>query len=112
MSRNSSKPPGRLAAADALLAFEGNNEPNNWGVTYQGEPAAAALRHGWQSRSCNAILYNTVKNDPVLKKYPVWSISEAGAEADNVGLQFLTDPRRRWDFAAGGNTIRRLRQCS
>ena len=26
-----------LAAADALLAFEGNNEPNNWGVTYQGE---------------------------------------------------------------------------
>jgi hypothetical protein len=27
----------QIAAADALLAFEGNNEPNNWGVTYQGE---------------------------------------------------------------------------
>ncbi len=27
----------QLAAADALLAFEGNNEPNNWGVTYQNE---------------------------------------------------------------------------
>jgi hypothetical protein len=26
-----------LAGARALLAFEGNNEPNNWGVTYQGE---------------------------------------------------------------------------
>src|SRR5450631_2047159 len=26
-----------LAEAGALLAFEGNNEPNNWGVTYQGE---------------------------------------------------------------------------
>ena len=26
-----------LAEADALIAFEGNNEPNNWGVTYQGE---------------------------------------------------------------------------
>jgi hypothetical protein len=25
-----------LAEAGALLAFEGNNEPNNWGVTYQG----------------------------------------------------------------------------
>ena len=25
-----------LAAAGALLAFEGNNEPNNWGVTYRG----------------------------------------------------------------------------
>ena len=44
-----------LAAADALLAFEGNNEPNNWGVTYQGEARRrpSALR-GWPSRSCNA----------------------------------------------------------
>jgi hypothetical protein len=35
-----------------------------------------------------------VKADPVLKKYPVWSISENGAETDNVGLQFLTIPKR------------------
>lgn len=28
----------------------------------------------------------------VLKKYPVWSITENGAEVDNVGLQFLTIP--------------------
>ena len=28
----------------------------------------------------------------MLKKYPVWSISENGAERDNVGLQFLTIP--------------------
>jgi hypothetical protein len=28
-----------------------------------------------------------------LKKYPVWSISEGGAETDNVGLQFLTIPK-------------------
>ena len=26
-----------LAKAGALLAFEGLNEPNNWGITYQGE---------------------------------------------------------------------------
>ncbi|HEY2084294.1 MAG TPA: glycosyl hydrolase, partial [Verrucomicrobiae bacterium] len=26
-----------LAEAGALLAFEGPNEPNNWGITYQGE---------------------------------------------------------------------------
>ena len=26
----------QLAAAGALLAIEGNNEPNNWGITYQG----------------------------------------------------------------------------
>jgi hypothetical protein len=28
----------------------------------------------------------------VLAKYPVWSISEPGAQRDNVGLQFLTIP--------------------
>ena len=37
-------------------------------------------------------LYQAVKSDPVLAKYPVWSISEPGAERDNVGLQFLTIP--------------------
>ncbi len=37
-------------------------------------------------------LYAAVKGDPVLKKYPVWSISESGGERDNVGLQFLTIP--------------------
>jgi hypothetical protein len=81
-----------LAAADALLAFEGNNEPNNWGVTYKGE------KRGGQAPSWLAVarlqrdLYDAVKKDAVLKKYPVWSISENGAERDNVGLQFLTIP--------------------
>jgi hypothetical protein len=27
----------QMAAAGALLAFEGPNEPNNWGITYQGQ---------------------------------------------------------------------------
>src|SRR5438477_210476 len=38
-------------------------------------------------------LYAAVKGDAALKKYPVWSISENGAERDNVGLQFLTIPK-------------------
>src|SRR3981189_3767385 len=37
-----------LAEAGALLAFEGNNEPNNWGVTYQGE------KGGGGASSCTA----------------------------------------------------------
>jgi hypothetical protein len=37
-------------------------------------------------------LYEAVKSDSVLANYPVWSISEPGAERDNVGLQFLTIP--------------------
>jgi hypothetical protein len=81
-----------LAAADALLAFEGNNEPNNWGVTYQGE-AGGGRAPSWRAVArLQRDLYEAVKRDPVLKKYPVWSISEAGAETDNVGLQFLTIP--------------------
>jgi hypothetical protein len=38
-------------------------------------------------------MYEAVKSDPVLAKYPVWSISESGAQRDDVGLQFLEIPR-------------------
>lgn len=87
-----------LAAADALLAFEGNNEPNNWGVTYQGE-AGGGRAPSWQAvAKLQRDLYAAVKSDPVLKKYPVWSISEGGAQVDNVGLQFLKIP-------AGAGTV-------
>ena len=37
-------------------------------------------------------LYQAVKSDPLLAKYPVWSISEPGAQRDNAGLQFLAIP--------------------
>ena len=80
-----------LASAGALLALEGNNEPNNWGVTYQGEKGGRDL--SWLPvAKLQRDLYKAVKSDRVLKDYPVWSISEAGAQTDNVGLQFLTIP--------------------
>jgi hypothetical protein len=80
-----------IAAAGALLAFEGPNEPNNWGINYQGE--GGGKDHSWLPvAKLQRDLYQAVKNDPVLGKYPVWSVSEAGAESDNVGLQFLTIP--------------------
>ena len=82
-----------LAAADALLAFEGNNEPNNWGVTYQGKQGGGRAPSWLAVAKLQRNLYKAVKSDPVLKKYPVWSISEGGAQVDNVGLQFLTIPR-------------------
>jgi hypothetical protein len=83
----------RLAAADALLAFEGNNEPNNWGVTYQGEAGGGRAPSWLAVAKLQRDLYKAVNSDPVLKNYPVWSISEGGAETDNVGLQFLKIPR-------------------
>jgi hypothetical protein len=82
----------QLHAADALLAVEGPNEPNNFPVTYQGQtsdfdgsflPVANFQRD----------LYAAVKADPELDGIPVFHSSEAGgAEPDNVGLQFLTIP--------------------
>ncbi len=81
----------QLAAADALVALEGNNEPNNWGLTYGG--ARGGGTNSWLPvAQLQAELYRAVKSDPVLQKYPVWSISENGAQTDNVGLQFLKIP--------------------
>ena len=81
-----------LAEADALIAFEGNNEPNNWGVTYQGEKGGGQATSWMAVARLQRDLYQAVKSDPILKKYPVWSISENGAQRDNVGLQFLSIP--------------------
>ena len=81
-----------LAEAGALLAFEGNNEPNNWSVTYQGEKGGGREPSWMAVAKLQRDLYQAVKRDPVLAKYPVWSISEPGAQRDNAGLQFLTIP--------------------
>jgi hypothetical protein len=81
-----------LAEAGALLAFEGNNEPNNWGVTYQGEKGGGNGPSWMAVAKLQRDLYQAVKSYPVLAKYPVWSISEPGAQRDNVGLQFLAIP--------------------
>lgn len=82
----------QLAAAGALLAMEGPNEPNNWAVTFEGQKSQAETTFmpvaKWQQA-----FYAAVKSDPVLKPYPVFHSSEAGgSEPDNVGLQFLTIP--------------------
>jgi len=87
----------QLAKAGALLSIEGPNEPNNWGVTYQGERGGS--NGSWMAvAKLQRDLYSAVKNDPALKHYPVWMPSETGAQTDNTGLQFLTIPK-------GANTL-------
>ncbi|WOH68028.1 glycosyl hydrolase [Bradyrhizobium sp. BWA-3-5] len=81
-----------LAEAGALLALEGNNEPNTWGVTYQGEKGGGSSPSWMAVARLQRDLYQAVKSDAGLAKYPVWSVSEPGAERDNVGLQFLEIP--------------------
>jgi len=80
-----------IAVFDGLVAIEGNNEPNNWGITYQGEEGGK--QKSWLPvAKLQRDLYSAVKSDPVLKKYPVWHLSENGAQTDNAGLQFLIIP--------------------
>jgi hypothetical protein len=100
-----------LARAGALLAVEGPNEPNNFPVTYNGHRGGGSTLN-WLPRwtpnwllnklpaevswlpvaELQRDLYRTIKNDPELSSYPVFHVSEGGAETDNVGLQFLTIP--------------------
>ncbi len=81
-----------LADAGALIAFEGNNEPNNWGIRYQGERGGRGADTWLPVAKLQRDLYAAVKADPELAKYPVWTISEPGSQIDNTGLQFLTIP--------------------
>lgn len=100
----------KIATFDALLAIEGNNEPNNWGVKYQGEEGGR--EKSWLPvAKLQRDLYQAVKNDPVLKKYPVWSISENGAQTDNVGLQFLTIPEGAGTLMPAGTKFADYANC-
>jgi hypothetical protein len=81
-----------LAKADALLALEGPNEPNNFPMTFQGQQGGGP-GHSWKAVAAfQSALYQAVRADPLLKTYPVFGPSETGAETDNVGLQFRTTP--------------------
>jgi hypothetical protein len=74
-----------------LLAIEGPNEPNNFPITYKGQQGGGT--DSWLPvAALQQDLYSVVKSDPNLKGYPVFHVSEAGAETDNAGLQFLTIP--------------------
>jgi len=82
----------QLAAAGALLAVEGANEPNNFSVTYGGQTSGYTTTFV-PVANLQRDLYAAVKANPALAGIPVFHSSEAGgSEPDNVGLQFLTIP--------------------
>ena len=81
----------KLAKSGALMAIEGPNEPNNFPIVYDGQPGGGMGSWVPVARFQEA-LYGAVKSDPDLHDYPVFAVSESGAEIDNVGLQFLTIP--------------------
>jgi hypothetical protein len=81
-----------LARSAALLSIEGPNEPNNFPVTYNGQESGGTTQSWDAVARLQMDLYSAVKSNPELGAYPVFHVSEGGAETDNVGLQFLTIP--------------------
>ena len=81
-----------LARAGALLSVEGPNEPNNFPVTYKGREGGGKAQSWEAVAELQMDLYSAVKSNPELKEFPVFHVSEGGAESENVGLQFLTIP--------------------
>jgi hypothetical protein len=97
-----------LANAGVLLALEGPNEPNNFGLNPEAGPDSAQLdiSTSWlQVATCQHDLYTGAKADSVLNPYPVWLPTETGAELDNVGLQFLTIPTGAGALKPDGTTF-------
>ena len=81
----------KLHEMGAFLAFESLNEPNNWGIIWDGE--AGGGENSWLPvAKFQRDFYARVKSDPVMSQYPMFGISTIGAENDNVGLQYLTIP--------------------
>lgn len=74
-----------------LFAVEGDNEPNNFNYSYNGNlcsQSTSFLPCAQHQRD----LYAMVKADSNLHNLPVFAETEPGAEPDNVGLQFVTIP--------------------
>ena len=81
-----------MANANALLAVEGPNEPNNFAITYNGTRGGGPDNTWMPIAGFQRDLYETITHDPILRNYPIFGPSEVGAETDNVGLQFLVVP--------------------
>ncbi|MCL2772289.1 MAG: hypothetical protein FWD71_02970 [Oscillospiraceae bacterium] len=94
-----------LADAGALLALDGPNEPNNWSVKYKGEEGGR--NYSWRAvAELQSDLYKAVKNNPKLRKYPVFHIGgENGTQTDNCGLQYLKIPENVTDTLMPPGTV-------
>jgi hypothetical protein len=76
-----------LANNGGLYAFEGPNEPNNFGFNYSVTGHDCGLNGTFLGcAEYQRDLYAAVRADSTATNYPVFNISESGAEFDNVGF--------------------------
>lgn len=87
---NSSDLTASIAQAGALgsmlLSVEGPNEPNNFLISYN------SVTGGGTGSWTSVAQFQTDLMTGVAGAFPVFNVSETGAEHDNVGLQFITIP--------------------
>ncbi|HWF47325.1 MAG TPA: hypothetical protein VG168_09985 [Bryobacteraceae bacterium] len=81
-----------MANVKALLSVEGPNEPNNFPITYDGRHGGGRSSSWLPVAELQKHIYSAVKSDPELTLFPVFHVSEGGAETDDVGLQYLAIP--------------------
>ena len=93
ISPSSSKPAGRSRRPARCWPSKVPTSRTTGASPTRGRPAAGTSP-GCRWRSSRATSTRPSSAIRVLKDYPVWSITEGGAETDNVGLQFLTIPER------------------
>lgn len=76
-----------------VIAVELCNEPNNFPVTYNGVTSTMTASPGFLpvAQFCSDF-YIALKGDAVTRSIPVFGATSGGAEANDVGLQFLTIP--------------------
>jgi len=90
------------AQGGALDSIEECNEPNHFAFDYNGMGCGLG---GASFDGCAAFaqdFYAAVKADPILANFPVFAMTEPGAEGDNAGMQFLIKPgnnQTRADYA-------------
>ena len=77
-----------LAGAGALLSVEGPNEPNNYAFYYNGQWVLANNSSWVPVGQYQSSLYAQVKASPTLKNYPVFAVTEGGAEVQKSVCNF------------------------
>jgi len=83
----------QMASGGALLSMEGPNEPNNSPVTWNSQTSSmSGSPYFTPVAEFQNALYSQAQSNTTLADYPVFGISEPGAESNDVGLQWLIIP--------------------
>jgi len=70
----------------------GTAAQTRFSFTYNGQQGEGAELSEYARAAFQSALYLAARHNPLLASYPVFGVSETGAETDNVGLQYRMIP--------------------